>query len=193
MGPHSNLIRMNYFQMASKVIFIINLALLLGGCRGAKSYHKKEMGFSKEWYLYSITTNSSTKKIDSLGRFSMNFDFINNLFGFHHLYIKDNKEISMKVERTRSYIHSKASFSLDFKKVQDSHSYNFFIRIDNEKLYCLGSEIFRHPIFQSAECLIFQSADGKLRFDKDSMIIDLKSRVNPYEAKIVCIDKNSIK
>ncbi|MCR6639983.1 MAG: hypothetical protein NVV82_13610 [Sporocytophaga sp.] len=151
-----SLMRMNYFQVVNKPLFIIiNLALLLGGCRGAKYYHKKEMGFSKEWYLYSITINSSTKKIDSLGRFSMNFDFANNLFGFHHLYIKDNKEISMKAERTRSYIHSKASFSLDFKKVQDSHSYNFFIRIDNEKLYCLGSEIFRHPIFQRSECLIF--------------------------------------
>ena len=175
---------MNYSQTVNKVLLVMITNFLLIGCIGGRHCFKRDVRTSKEWLIYSITIDSSTKKIDSLGRLSIVFESPN-------LCIKDNSYDCTKALKSDP-LYCKVCPYMYFYNSKESDVYNIETQI-NIDLHC-ASKIFYDPFFPKKVCLIFDHGQGTLKFDSDSLIIDIKSEYNrTLKAKIVCIDKNSIK
>lgn len=176
---------MNYSQTVNKLLLIIIINFFLIGCIGGRHCFKRDVRASKEWLIYSVTIDSSTKKIDSLGRLSIGFEF-------PKLCIKDNRYDCTKLSILSKLLYCEVCPKMQFFNSKESGVYNIGTRL-NIELHC-SSGIFYNPIFPENVCLIFDHGEGTLKFDRDSLILDIKSEYNrTLNMKIVCIDKNSIK
>lgn len=136
--------------MINRVLLIMSFVFLIVGCKGSRYYNKREMGFSKDWYLYSVTVDSSTKVIDLLGKLSVEFELKNGLLGRHYLCVKDNREnCGKETYQALKYIHCKNCPSVYYEKVHELHSYKIFTVITIEK--DCDSNVYQDPIFQKKD------------------------------------------